>query len=215
MVWIKSVPLLSACKRTPINPNGLVLLFHSQLKQKGKLFPLSLSKIDPWAGGVFTVPVAKGVRRGGRLLVLSWFSWAASGRSTFAVSRRSGRQKSSSRTLIQSRQRVQVCSVWLKCDYTDTQIRTHTHTRHPPTPQAQACLHKTHSHTWMLMIGWMCSVGAVVPAAVVLLLNQFTHEPLELFARLLLLLEKLLHPLVLLQNMAQKCCVTVSAHKNG
>lgn len=45
---------------------------------------------------------------------------------------------------------------------------------------------------------WIALMAAVLPTAVVLLLAQLSHQSFQLFARLLLLLQKLLHPLVLL-----------------
>lgn len=102
-----------ACKRTPIKINGFILLFYFQMKQKKWWQTLSVLVWNSsicW--GVFTVPVTKG---GGGLLVSSWFSWAASERSTCTVSSRSGRKKSSSRT---PESKSKSCSVWLKCDNT-------------------------------------------------------------------------------------------------
>lgn len=73
----------------------------------------------------------------------------------------------------------------------------------------------TNTHTWplvflhkytnvpmhrMRMIVWMHSVAAVIPSAIILLLGQFSNNSLQLFARLLLVLQKLLHPLILLWN---------------
>lgn len=101
-----------ACKRTPIKINGFILLFYFQMKQKKWWQTLSVLVWNSsicW--GVFTVPVTKG----GGLLVSSWFSWAASERSTCTVSSRSGRKKSSSRT---PESKSKSCSVWLKCDNT-------------------------------------------------------------------------------------------------
>lgn len=45
----------------------------------------------------------------------------------------------------------------------------------------------------------ICSVASVIPS-VVLLLGYLSNNSLQLFARLLLVLQKLFHPLILLQN---------------
>lgn len=75
------------------------------------------------------------------------------------------------------------------------------HTHPLPVP-LQACLHYPymHSQTKMRMIVGMSSVTAVIPGTIVLLLGQFSNHSLQLFARLLLLLQKLFHPLIFLQN---------------
>lgn len=208
---ISSLGNRSACRRTPIGLDGFVLLVYFQLKRRKQQRTRSaLVQHSSMCWGVFTVPVAKrqyvfkkhpSLVSSGAAYICGLIEWGWIRKTDFIKTSRRAPAPEAKKLRGKSHSALRD---WNMETQKRKQMQAHTHTHTwplscPSTSVLTKIYSHSHRHTARVgMIVWMRSVAGVVPSTVVLLLGQFPDDSLQLFARLLLLLQELLHPLILL-----------------
>lgn len=208
---ISSLGNRSACRRTPIGLDGFVLLVYFQLKRRKQQRTRSaLVQHSSMCWGVFTVPVAErqyvlkkhpSLVSSGAAYICGLIEWGWIRKTDFIKTSRRAPAPEAKKLRGKSHSALRD---WNMETQKRKQMQAHTHTHTwplscPSTSVLTKIYSHSHRHTARVgMIVWMRSVAGVVPSTVVLLLGQFPDDSLQLFARLLLLLQELLHPLILL-----------------